>query len=211
MPKRDYQNDLPSVTQILGVLRNIGLEQWFKRNDLKTITKESEEGKEIGTVIHDAIQKYISKEKIEIETQYSEKIKTALKSFILFTKDHPEIILNSSEKQVTSKRYGFNGTLDCLGTLNVNLILLDWKVSSAKEKEIPQIYESYLYQISAYVMAYNENFAKYITKAFILAIAKDKIAYNLFEINYDLISRIFEEVFLPCLKIYNFQKNGGLK
>lgn len=41
MARRDYQNDYPSVTQALDVLRKIGLEMWFKINTLEYINTKS--------------------------------------------------------------------------------------------------------------------------------------------------------------------------
>ena len=90
---RAYNNGLPSVTTILGVLHKIGLENWFKFNTLAFINKESEEGKTIGTQIHDAIQQNIEEKEVKIETVYTEQVTNALKGFMQFKKDHPEIKL----------------------------------------------------------------------------------------------------------------------
>ncbi len=49
MAKRDYDNSYSSVTQILGVLRKIGLEYWFKFNTAKFCDEESNRGKITGT------------------------------------------------------------------------------------------------------------------------------------------------------------------
>src|SRR5487761_2567277 len=109
--RRDYQNDFPSVTQVLDVLRKIGLEFWFKKNTLEFITRESEKGKLVGTQIHEAIQSHIETDKIEIKTDYPDEVSNALKSFMLFKKEHPEIKLKRSEITLTSNEFGYNGTL----------------------------------------------------------------------------------------------------
>ena len=209
MAKRDYQNDYPSVTTILGILRKIGLEMWFKFNTLAFINKESEEGKTIGTQIHEAIQQHIEEEEVKIETAFAEQVSNALNGFMKFKKDHPEIKLRKAEMALTSEKYGYNGTLDCIGKIGKDLVLLDWKTSKCKSKEKPDIYDEYRYQVSAYVKAFNETQEGQVKRAFILSLAKDKVAYNFEEIAMVAIDEMFEQVFIPCLSIYNYQKKGG--
>lgn len=211
MVKRDYNNDYPSVTTILGVLRKIGLEMWFKFTPLAQINKETEEGKTIGTQIHEAIQQHIDKEKVEVKTAFAEQVSNALNGFMKFKKDHPEIKLRKAEMALTSEKYCYNGTLDCIGKIGKDLVLLDWKTGKAKSKEVPDIYDEYRYQVSAYVKAFNETQEGQVVRAFILSLAKDKIAYNFEEIAMVDIDKMFEQVFIPCLSIYNYgRKNNGL-
>lgn len=203
---RQYENDYGSVTQILGVLRKAGLENWFKFTPLKQIQKESEEGKLIGSQIHAAIQQHIEQEEVKIETQFTEQVMNALKGFMQFKKDHPEIKLRKAEMMLTSEKYQYNGTLDCIGKIGDDLALLDWKSGKAKSKDKPDIYDEYKYQVSAYVKAFNETQEGQVKRAFILSLAKDKIAYNFEEINMDDINQMFEQVFISCLTIYNYQR-----
>jgi hypothetical protein len=208
--KRQYNNDYPSVTQIIDVLRKIGLEAWFKYNTPQFIREQSEKGKLIGTQIHDGIQAYIKGEKVEVKTEYSTEVSNALKSFALFRKDHPEIKLHSSEVELTSEQHGFNGTLDCLAE-DTELLITDWKTGNAKDKDKPDIYDEYRYQVAAYVNLYNEvNNAK-IKKALIIAFAKDKVAYNHAYIDENEILGCFAEVFLPALRIWKYQHRLKLK
>ena len=210
MAKRDYQNEYPSVTTILGVLRKISLEMWFKWNTAAFCDKESNEGKTIGIQIHEAIQQHIDKEEVKIETQYGEQVMNALNAFMLFKKEHPEIKLKRAEMQLTSEDFGYNGTLDCIGKIGKELVLLDWKTSKAKDKDKPEIYDEFRYQVAAYVSAFNETQEGKVIKAYILVLAKDKIVYNLEEIPMDEINAMFAEVFLPALRIWKYQhKKGG--
>ena len=205
MSKHGYDNDYGSVTQILGVLRKIGLEWWFKINTPKSCDEESSKSKEIGTKIHEVIQAHIEKDMLTIETKYEEEVSNALKSFMLFRKEHPEIKLHKSEMPLTSKKYEYNGTLDCKGNDGVEVIL-DWKTGKCKKKSKPPIYDEYLYQVSAYVSAYNEQEKANIERAYILSIAKDRIAYNLKLLETKQLKECFNEVFLSALKIFNYQK-----
>jgi hypothetical protein len=202
MAKRAYENKYPSVTTILGVLRKIALEYWFKVNTLEFINAESNKGKEIGTQIHEVIQSYIETGKAKVDTQYTEEVTNALNSFMLFRKEMPEIILHRSELPLTSEIHKFNGTIDCMG----EGILIDWKTGKCKDDEKPKIYDEYLYQVAAYVYLYNEVNKTNIDRALIVAVAKDKVAYNTLEMNKQQIDGCFNEVFLPALRILNFQK-----
>lgn len=209
MAKRNYDNNYGSVTQILAVLRKIGLEFWFKKNTAAFCNEESRKGKEIGVQIHDVIQNHIEKKEAKVETQYGEEIMNALNGFMLFKKEHPEIKLKKAEIILTSEKYGFNGTMDCLGQKGKCLIMGDWKTGKVRRDKgevMPDIYDEYLYQVSAYVMAYNEQEKANIKSAFIVAFAKNEVSYNLLDLEWDQIQACFNEVFLPCLKIYNYQK-----
>lgn len=199
---RDYQNEYPSVTTVLGVLRNIPLEWWFKSNTLQFINSESGKGKKIGTDIHDAIEHFINTGELKVETEYPDQVTNALKSFALFRKERPDIELKWSELQLLSNTYKYNGTIDCIG----NDIVIDWKSGNAKEKDKPDIYDSYKTQVAAYVYLYNEANNASINKAIIVSIAKDKVAYNTYEMNQKEIDDNFNEVFLPALRILNYQR-----
>ncbi len=224
---REYQNDYPSVTTILGVLRNIPLEWWFKSNTLEYINRESGKGKKIGTDIHSAIEHFILTGELKVETEYPDEVTNALKSFALFRKEMPEISLNWSEMALTSEKYGFNGTIDCIGNIihqavgethsgiRLTPIIVDWKSGQAKDKDKPDIYDSYKTQVSAYVYLYNESILDDgkldtfpIQEAIIVSIAKDKISYNTYKMKKQEIEDNFNEIFLPALKILTFQKQS---
>ena len=109
---RDYDNKYPSVTTILGILRKIGLEQWYIQNTPEFIRGAMTKGKNIGTATHEAISHFILTGEAKIETEWPEEVTNALKSFMLFRKENPDIRLNLSEEALTSESYGYNGTLD---------------------------------------------------------------------------------------------------
>ena len=67
---RDYDNDYPSVTEVLGVLRKMGLEMWYKYNTIEFINNESNKGKIAGTDIHKAIENYILTGQATVESSY---------------------------------------------------------------------------------------------------------------------------------------------
>jgi len=203
--RRDYGNDYPSVTQVLGILRKIGLENWFKYNTAQFCNEKSKKGKEIGTEIHKAIQDHIDLKSVRVETQYAEEVKTALQSFMLFKKEHPEIKLTRSEIAITNEIHHYNGTLDCIGD-DGKLVIVDWKTGECKKADKPSIYDEYIYQVAAYVHSYNQQLGATIDRAYILCFAKDRVAYNMRVVEKEELFESFKEVFVPALKIYNYQR-----
>jgi hypothetical protein len=203
--KREYENDFPSVTTILSVLRKIGLEMWYKYNTPAFCDEQSEKGKTIGTQIHEIIQNYIDGKPTELTTEYDAEIKTAVNSFLLFQTDNPKIKLQKSEIKMTSQ-LGYNGTLDAVAEIDGRLLILDWKTGKCDKKGSPTIYEEYLPQVAAYVKAYNEMQGTDIDEAMIIVFAKDKPAYTTLTLKAADIDLAFNNIFLPALKIYNAQK-----
>lgn len=212
MAKRQYDNDYVSVTGLLSILSNYGLMEWFKRTPYAQILEESNKGKTIGKQLHDVIQSHIDKQEAKIETEYPEEVSTALKSFMLFKKDNPNIKLNKAELMLISDKYKLNGTLDCTAEENGIPILLDWK--SAKcgtEKDKPPIYNSYLYQVSAYDRLYREQEGIKFEYAYVVALAKDKVSYNMEKIDAITMNNHFENIIIPCLNIFYYEKENKKK
>ena len=214
-------SDYPRVTSVLGVLRKEGLERWFKNNTAEFCDVESKKGKEIGTIIHKAIQNNIEQNSVQIETEYPNEVQNALKSFFKFKKENPELKLKKAEMSVISEKHGYLGTLDCIGSVGNKLVIIDWKTGTcnvgkvskggySKEVDIPPTYPEHEYQVCAYVKAYNETENKEVSECKVLVLAKDKVSYNLLGIGSKKIDEIFENVFLPCLSIYKHQLKEGL-
>ena len=200
---RNYpDNGYPSVTEVLGVLRKIGLETWFKFNSAKFCNEESNRGKLIGSQIHEAIEMFINTGEAKVKSEYAEDVVNALNSFMLFQKENPEIKPTLSELSLTSEAHKFNGTVDCVA----GDIILDWKSANCKEKTEPVIYDEWKYQLAAYVYLYNEIKQADIQEAIIVAIAKDKVAYNMYKMDKEEIDDCFNKVFLPALSICNYQR-----
>jgi len=206
MANRNYQNKYASVTTVLGVLRKIGLEMWFKHNTAAFCDAESKAGREAGTDTHNVIEEVIKTGTAKIETKYAKEVSIAMQSFQLFRKEHPEFTLESTELEMTSETFKLNGTLDCIAIKDGVKYVADWKTGKAKDNEKPDIYDEYLLQVSAYVNMYNETTNSNVENAFILSLAKDKVAYNFQEINKEEIEMHFNEGFIPALKIYNHLK-----
>jgi hypothetical protein len=203
---REYDNDFPSVTQVLDVMRKPGLEMWYKINTPQFIQEAMIKGRTIGTATHTAIESFINTGLLTVDTEYPDEVTLALQSFAMFKKEHPEVILSGSETKMTSFKHGYNGTMDIIGEIGGIKHAGDWKTSAAKDNEKPEIYDEAKTQVSAYAMAYNEVFNANLERAFIVSLAKDKVAYNFEVIEKEEIESRFNEIFLSALKIKNYKR-----
>lgn len=208
---RAYENDYVSITGALGILNKPALLNWFKFNTAKFCDEESNRGKEIGRILHEAFQAHIELQEVRIETIYPDEVTNALKGFMLFKKENPQIKLKKAEIQMTSETYAINGTLDCLGKEGDEICIVDWKNSKAGKKEKPVIYPEYLWQVSGYSMVYEDIYKVKIESAYVIVFAKDKVAYSLQKIERKEIEAHFENIILPCIKIYYHQKKCEIK
>lgn len=203
---REYDNDFVSVTGLLALLANFGLMEWMKRTPYNQILEESKKGKEIGTQIHDVIQSHIEAKEAKIETSYPDEVSNILKSFMLFKKENSQILLKRSEIIMINEEFKLNGQLDCIGDENGKIVVMDWKSGKCGDKENPPIYSSYLYQVSAYSIMYQLKENVDISDAYVVALAKDKIAYNIEKIDINKMQSNWDNVILPLLKIYYHRK-----
>jgi hypothetical protein len=207
MPKRLYpKNGYPSVTGVIGQLASYGLMEWFKRTPYNEIIEASKRGREIGSQMHDTIQLFIETGEAKIDTEYPDEITTALQSFMLFKKEHPEFELQRSEIAMACDKYGVNGTTDCIAKHDGQLWIADWKSAQCKDNDKPGIYDEAKIQVAAYTYMFNDLENQNIKDAIIVAIAKDKVAYNHYIMDEEEIDYYFEGVFLPLVKVWNAKK-----
>jgi RecB family exonuclease len=208
--KRDYKNKYPSVTTVIGILRKPALEYWFKIHTAEECDLISKKAKEIGDDVHALIEKFVKGEKATIQTTHAAEVKNAIESFKLFRKENPEFQLDWAELQISDDTLQLNGTIDCVGgDANDDLVILDWKTGECKEKEKPQIYFEYLLQVAAYVKLYEKHrereaadivptlryqtiYDKHVRSAYVLVLAKDKIAYALRGIEFEYLDSLWE-------------------
>jgi len=133
---------LPSVTTILQLIANPGLEAW------KRATPDWEEislwAANLGTKVHKAIELHLN------GRPHTMKSAMQFKCFDAFLqwKNQNEFEKMDTEMKLKSEK-GYAGTLDLICKLNGELYIVDFKTSV-------QIYPDYLLQLSAYRAAYVE-------------------------------------------------------
>jgi hypothetical protein len=199
--KRDYNNDFLSVTEVLSKLRKVGLEMWYKNNSSYECDRISKKSKEIGSQLHSLLENFIvyGSGETSINSSFQEEISNALNGFIAFKNEHPCIKLKWAELQLSNDILKLNGTIDCIGEENDNLVLIDWKTGECKNKALPPIYPEYILQVAAYAALYNLDKNQQmpvsfsiIKKAYIVVLSKDKPFYNILELDETILKAAFK-------------------
>jgi hypothetical protein len=161
----------PSVTNILQFFpKNKYFEDWLKdvgHNATFIAKKAADEG----TQVHEAIEKYVTGEKIvwldeEGYSNYSLDIwKMILKFHDFWTSHTPSLI--ESEIHLFSDEFKYAGTCDLILEINGEKWLIDIKTSNS-------LHTSQELQLAAYAQAWNENFQEKIDRMGILWLKSSK-------------------------------------
>jgi len=197
MPHSPYILDgepIPSVTEVISVINKPFLYAWFAKHGWKECERIKREAGELGSRLHDCIERYLQGELIEVsgrEGEMFEKFRQWKES-----NDFRPVEL---EKKVVSRQHRYHGTFDALGTFgdSTELIICDWKTSS-------QISDEYALQLSAYAAAYEEETGIGVTRGLVVRMDKKASSKKQFEVKeFNGLPKYFD-VFLSCLDVWNF-------
>ena len=191
---------VPGVTTILGILNKPALVKWANNLGLQGIDsiKYVDEKAAIGTLAHQMIANYLRGEETDT-SEYSkvqiDQAENATLSFFEWEKGN-HIIPILVEEPLISQECRFGGTIDCLGTINDVLTLLDFKTSKG-------IFPEMLVQLAAYKRLLAEA-GHYVDRAMILRVGRTPDEG--FEER--LINHLDKrwQIFQHCLEIYRLQK-----
>jgi hypothetical protein len=191
---------VPGVTTILSVLNKPALVKWANNLGLQGIdsSKYVDEKAAIGTLAHQMIADYLRS--VETDTSEYSKVQidqaeNAVLSFLEWEKTHhikPILV----EEPMVSELYKFGGTIDCLGQINGNLCLLDFKTSSG-------VFPEMMIQVVAYRQLLIEHGHK-VDQVTILRIGRtpDEGFEDRLVNEVDKCWQIFQH----CLEIYRLQR-----
>lgn len=120
----------------------------FKKAKAWHKTKKSEAA-ELGSEVHNLIEVYLKGQKVEGLIEANPKLLSPFTAFKAWQNSIGFEKVIQSEHVVYSNNYGFAGTLDLIAKCKGRMYLIDLKSSN-------HVYEEYLLQISAYLVAYEE-------------------------------------------------------
>ena len=149
-------NRLPSVTTIIGRFKESGgLLYWANQQGLegKTLDQARAEVTTPGTLAHKAVEDHINgrpETALSGAGEVTEKARNAYAAYLHWEAMN-RITFRHTEVSLASEQHAFGGTLDAVGMIGNELILLDWKCANA-------VYADYLYQLAAYGLLWNENY-----------------------------------------------------
>lgn len=151
---------IPSVTWICGFYPKgvqfykwLASKGWDEAEAIKTAAGDK------GSKVHKAIENIIAGGTVKMEDMYvnnstgkSEELSVeeyeAIMSFVTWADEaKPKFLL--TEATVTSEKYGFSGTVDCVAKIKDDVYIIDFKTSQ-------NIWQEYEMQISAYKQALTE-------------------------------------------------------
>ena len=147
-------NRLPSVTTIIGRFKESGgLLYWANQQGLegKTLDQARAEVTTPGTLAHKAVEDHINgrpETALAGAGEVTEKARNAYAAYLNWEAMN-RITFRHTEVALASEQYAFGGTLDAVGMIGNELILLDWKCANA-------VYADYLYQLAAYGLLWND-------------------------------------------------------
>ena len=150
---RYYEIDglsLPSVTTILKIHNNPALNRWASNLGTELSEQYKEETAEIGKQIHSYVARLIKGIPIgKLEwMQLSNEIKNGIRAYERF-RLQVKFEGMETEKMVYSVKYKFAGTLDAIGKIGKDKILVDFKTGE-------RFYPSMFAQVTAYYKAHCE-------------------------------------------------------
>lgn len=166
-PKAGYflQNGsrVPGTTTIIGRFKDSGgLLQWaFQQGKINKsrLYEEAEKAADIGTCAHGMVEMSVNKRPLNEIAAYlaatlsddamREKAHNAYRAYETWAKNF-DVRIIEQELQLVSEQHRYGGTLDAIGIIGNQLVLLDWKTSNA-------VYSDYLVQLAAYAGLWNEN------------------------------------------------------
>ncbi len=158
--------------------------------------KHSRRAKDIGTFVHEWIQKYIESKIKNLPPPplpLNIYIRKSVEAFLKWEKEN-KIQFLETERKIYSKAYNYAGTLDAEAVANNKIFIIDFKTSNA-------IHPEYFLQTSAYTQARSEESGLKYEDPWVIKIGKDGTLEAQQMKNWE---RNFE-AFLSCLKLYRWR------
>jgi len=153
-----YLND--KITQKIEITPEVIEEAKKRYRDAKT------EAADIGTSIHDWIEKWIKNKSVSMPSE-DIRVINGITAFLKWqTKQKMIFNKKDSERLVYSKKYKYAGKLDAIATIKRKKVIIDFKSSGG-------IYNEYRYQLASYWHAYEEEFGKTFDHGMIVRFDKE--------------------------------------
>jgi len=195
---------VPSVTTIIGLLSKPQLIEWAWKQGIngQDIHKIKDRTADAGSLAHQMILDFLKLQRTDTSEYSKDIIDLAENSFLSFLEwqKHKTIEPILIEASLVSEKYKYGGTLDFYGKIDGILTLVDWKTGSG-------IYDSYVYQLSAYRNLLVENGYENPERVMIVRINREE--NERFEELVKKNTEIEFEIFKRLAEIYHLQKQLG--
>jgi ATP-dependent exoDNAse (exonuclease V) beta subunit len=172
-----YRHGYPSVTQVVDIIDKPGLRYWYGKYGTRACEEKKRTSQSIGHGVHRGIERFLKGASFEEASESLDNNQKVMLSYLTewCSKMQPKVIL--MEEPLYSHEHQFAGTPDLVCTLDKGrtLTIVDWKTDSVPRDKAEEGERSikYLWQMSAYAIAYREMFKVSIRKACIVRASKD--------------------------------------
>lgn len=166
----------------------------------KLHTVRSDKGKDIGTLVHQAIETYLKEGEVVAEPD-------AVKPVVAFVDwfEGQKIKVLGVEQITYSKEHDYCGTFDCLLEIDGKAVLCDIKTSNASRTAPLGIYPEHFLQLGAYSKAFSEELpGKKIDDLMIINCSKTGVLSTLKASEVGLSVKECEDAWLNVLRTYRF-------
>lgn len=207
-----YASGEPSVTTILKIVDKPALTYWLQKEIFNAtldgaetfaqakakVDAISKKAMDVGLRVHE----YVGHHGSGIVPVKYDDLMNYYKAYHQWLLDYKPVILEN-EVTVTSKKYGYKGTLDRLARVNGKKVLIDLKTGKG-------VYDSVELQTSAYRQAYEEERpeAEPIEENWVLLLEKGDDGLATGNYFFEQVKHV-PEVFNAALQVYNWRKQFG--
>lgn len=158
---------LPSVTTVLAMLSEVGINAWKKSIGEAEANKISTRAMANGTILHKMFEDYLDNKQPKSTNETCDKLFEQAKDLI--TQNIQNI--RAQEVQLFSDKMGLAGRVDCIAEYGGKLSVIDFK--SARKKKQKSWIKGYFLQATAYAEMFNEITNQNIEQVVILISAED--------------------------------------
>ena len=179
--KRMYQFEgmeakYPSVTTVTGLLNREHIKLWRKRVGEETANKITASATKRGTNFHQLVEDYLRAEKdIIIENDLQRGMFNAMQPVL------DEIIPLALEAPLFSPNLEMAGRVDCVGILDEQLCIIDFKTSGKYKEEY--MAKPWFIQMTAYALMVEELTGQAVQECVALVAVEGLNAFQLFSCN----------------------------
>jgi hypothetical protein len=163
-----------------------------------------EKAADIGDIVHDFAQNFAKykfglsdRDLPEINRKWSQEAINGVNAFLDWYNGN-KVDFMAAERLVYSKKHDFVGMADAIAVVNGKKMLIDYKTGK-------HIYNEYLYQVSGYMVAYEEETGEQLDGAIIIHFKKDDGEFSMVEMSRKDF-KLNKPVFLSCLTIKRREK-----
>ncbi len=167
---------VPSVTSILRLSRS--------NQDYNYSSKQADSF-EIGNMMHDYLDSYITNKNIDTENTKNSQIASNL-SKVIIDNIFPNVTSFIASEATVHNHYNYAGTLDLLAVIDDKLTIIDYK--SSYRKKSSYLIDEHFQQLAAYAIAHDHMHDTDIKQAMLFIVYKESYEFEILTADVSLLN-----------------------